>query len=123
MIPSMLPVMKQTIKVSLETVLGKDKLFKKMAATIKNFSFTPVHGSAFFLVALCLIISPIARAETSALSLSRKNTNIAVSSSDLEPFSINEKSGIREEQTVFYSDDKVNMDINEDSEPNLNLRF
>ena len=53
---------------------------------------------------------------------SKKNINVTFSSDDLEPFDINKKTE-PEERTTFYSDPNANIDVNENGEPNLNMRF
>ena len=52
-----------------------------------------------------------------------KNINVTVESSQLEPFSIDEKTEPKEKRAVFYSDQNSSVDINENGEPNLNMRF
>ena len=53
----------------------------------------------------------------------RKSTNVTVESSQLEPFSINEKTEPKDKRAVFYSDQNSSVDINENGEPNLNMHF
>ena len=76
-----------------------------------------------FLSAGLLTASFVHAAEMSNGSFSHKNTRLTVASSDLEPFSLNEKTEPKNKRAVFYSDQNSSVDINEDGEPNLNMRF
>lgn len=67
--------------------------------------------------------SLIAAGGAAAASVSHKSTNVTVASSDLEPFSLDEKTEPKEKGIVFYSDQNSSVDINENGEPNLNMRF
>lgn len=54
----------------------------------------------------------------------RSNTNITVDSSELNPFIVNEEDRRKkEDRLVFYRDEAVNVDINDDGDPNLNMQF
>lgn len=52
-----------------------------------------------------------------------KGTHVTVESSELQPLSINEKTEPKDKRVVFYSDKDSSVDINENGEPNLNMRF
>ena len=89
----------------------------------KNNVFVKRYFAAVFLMGLCFA-TPLAEAgEAAGHSFSHKSTNVIVSSSDLEPFSLNEKTESKEKRLSFYSDDKANIDINENGDPNLNMHF
>ena len=52
-----------------------------------------------------------------------KGPHVTVNSADLEPFSLDKKTEPREKKPVLYHDDNVALDFNDNSEPNLNMRF
>ena len=75
------------------------------------------------LFSVCLSLSVYAESGSSAASpSSHKGPNMSVSSEDLEPFDINKESE-PDEKPVFYADDKMVVGINENSEPNVGMRF
>ncbi len=75
------------------------------------------------LLSLCFSLSVYADGGSSAASLtSRKGPNMSVNSEDLEPYDINKDSD-PDEKPVFYADDKMVVGINENSEPNVGMRF
>ena len=65
----------------------------------------------------------LAAEEIAGAHSSHKNTNVTVTNSDLEPFSLNDKTEPKEGRPTFYSDQNASVDINENGEPNLNTRF
>ncbi len=52
-----------------------------------------------------------------------KSTNMTVESSQLEPFSIDKKSEPKYKPDDTYSSQNAGIDVNENGEPNLNMRF
>ncbi len=52
-----------------------------------------------------------------------KNTNVQVDSRDLEPFSLDDRLGQREEKFHFYKDNDKTVGFNDDGEPNVSMRF
>ena len=52
-----------------------------------------------------------------------KGPNVQINSDDLGPISLNEKSEPKEEKPVLYADDSVVVGFNDDSEPNVGMRF
>jgi hypothetical protein len=46
-----------------------------------------------------------------------------VDSRELEAYSLDEKLGVKDERLTFYRDGEAAIDVNEDGEPNLNMRF
>ncbi len=48
--------------------------------------------------------------------------NVQVDSTDLEPYSIDKKTD-PEERAVFFKDENAALEINEDGDPSLNMRF
>lgn len=89
----------------------------------KNNMFMKRVLAAVFLMGLCFATPLAVAGETVGRSLSHKSTNVIISSSDLEPFSLNKKTESEEKRPTFYSDDKANIDINENGDPNLNMHF
>lgn len=89
----------------------------------KDNAFIKENFVAVFLIGLFFTTPLFAAEEATGRSFSRKSTNVTVSSSDLEPFSLNEKTESNEERHKFYSDDKTSIDVNEDGDPNLNMHF
>ena len=90
----------------------------------KNRSLVLVYGVKFSLFMLVLFSFLNARGEASELGpISHKSTNVTVKSSELQPFSINEETEPKNKRTVFYSDQNSSVDVNENGEPNLNMRF
>ena len=89
----------------------------------KNNMFMKRYLAGVFLIGLCFAASLAVAEETDDHFSSHKSTNITVSSSDLEPFSLNKKTESEEKRPTFYSDDKANIDINENGDPNLNMHF
>ena len=68
--------------------------------------------------------TPLCWAETDPrAAISRKGPNVRIDSSELEPFSLNEKTEPREKPAVFYSDQNSSVELNDDGEANLNTRF
>ena len=89
-----------------------------------NKSPVLIQGLKFSLCAAVLSGFLSARGEAAESNISpHKSTNVTVESSQLEPFSINEKTEPKEKRAVFYSDQNSSVDINENGEPNLNMRF
>ena len=83
-----------------------------------------MFGIKFLLgVSVCagLLSAPGEAAEPN--SAPHKSTNVTVESSKLEPFSIDEKTEPENKRATFYSDQNSSVDINENGEPNLNMRF
>ena len=75
--------------------------------------------TGFMVIAPAVVIA----SEADRIPAERKSTNVKVDSSDLEPFSINEKTEPKEKRVTFYSDQNSAVDVNENGEPNLNMRF
>ena len=68
--------------------------------------------------------TPLCWAETdSRAALSHKGPNVKIDSSELEPFSLNEKTEPKEKPPVFYSDQNSSIELNDNGEANLNTRF
>ena len=83
-----------------------------------------VRGLKFLLFAFVLFSFLSACGEAAELSASpHKSTHVTVESSELQPFSINDKTEPKDKRTVFYSDQNSSVDVNENGEPNLNMRF
>ena len=87
-------------------------------------SWMRVFGVKFLLcvfAGVCFFNAASKAAEPSASS--RKSTNVTVDSSKLEPLSIDEKTQPKNKRPTFYADQNSSVDINENGEPNLNMRF
>ena len=90
----------------------KDKMFQFIFSRKAGF----ILSLSGFL--LCQVFIPLGGATEAS-----KGTNVQIDSSELEPFSLDKKTEPKEKKPVFYKDDKVALDLNENSEPNLNMRF
>jgi len=82
-----------------------------------------VKKSAIILVSGVLSFAPLVHAGGESGAAPRKNTDVQVSSSDLEPFSIDKKTDPDGGKPVFYSDGSTTVGFNDDGEPNVGTRF
>ena len=52
-----------------------------------------------------------------------KGTNVSLDSREFEPYSIDEKLDVKDKSPAFYRQGEAAIDIDEDGDPNLNMRF
>ena len=119
----MLSRMRKIQKVSQETVSVRSRQFKEMAnaSKIKNIMKKVIWF--FILAGFFAGVRPSLADEASSSAVSHKGPHVTVDSTELEPFSLNEKTEPKNERAVFYSDEKASVDINDEGEPNLNMHF
>ncbi len=72
---------------------------------------------------LFAIVPAVSASEIGGASVLHKSTNVTVDSSNLEPFSLNEKTGSKEDYAASYSDQNSGIEVNDKGESNLNMRF
>ncbi len=63
------------------------------------------------------------QALASEASSTQKGPNVKIDTADLGLISLNEKTEPKEKRPVFYADGNTSLDINEDGDPNINMRF
>ena len=90
----------------------------------RNRTSILVRSVGFLFCAFALVCLASAQSEAAEPSPSpHKNIHVTVESSQLSPFSINEKTEPKEKRLVFYSDQNSSVDVNDNGEPNVNMRF
>ncbi|OIO36998.1 MAG: hypothetical protein AUJ72_05420 [Candidatus Omnitrophica bacterium CG1_02_46_14] len=82
-----------------------------------------LHDSVVFLFVLLTGFSSAFADSLGSTSASRKGPNITVESVPMESSFINDKTESGNKRPTFYSDQNSSVDINENGEPNLNMRF
>ncbi len=82
--------------------------------------------SLLTVIAIGLLIARSSKAsevDDSNTAAVHKNLKITVDSTQLDEKSLDEKTEPKDKRVVFYSDKDSSVDINENGEPNLNMRF
>ncbi len=78
---------------------------------------------ALFFIILCFLFSSAAYAGDSTVSApSHRGVNVTVDSSDLGPVDVNGKTD-PEQKPPKSGDDSLSMGLNDNSEPNVGMRF
>lgn len=86
---------------------GRTNVTRKTAAALAALIFLP-----------SLVFVSLAYADAQ-----KKSTNVQVDSRDLEPFSMDDRIGKREQKPQFYKDEEKTIGINDDGDPNVSMRF